>query len=139
MKTKQKNKDVFSLGEYLKELREKKGVSLRDVESATNIPNVYLSQIETGERKKLPPPERLKKLASYYNVSVQQFLEKAGYIEPDGIENTPEQKIEKAFLYVVNDPAFNFGTRMNKKYDLDAKRFIVEMYEKLSKKKILNL
>lgn len=135
MKTKQKNKEVFSLGEYLKELREKKGVSLRDVESATNIPNVYLSQIETGERKKLPPPERLKKLANYYNVSVHQLLQKAGYIEPDGIEETLEQKIEKAFLHVVNDPEFKFGTRLNKKYDLDTKRFIVEMYEKLRKNK----
>jgi transcriptional regulator with XRE-family HTH domain len=127
----------FVLGEFLKQLREKKGASLRDVERDTGLPNVYLSQLETGERKKLPPPDRLKKLASYYNVTIQELLQKAGYYENNEIEQTYEQKIDSLFLHVTNDINFKFGTRLKGNYDLDAKKFIIELYEKATQKELL--
>lgn len=133
-----KTKQTFPLGDFLKELRERKGVSLKKVEDDTGISNAYLSQLETGARKRLPNPDRLKALADYYNVSLQQLLEKAGYFGKGDIEETQEQKIEKAFLHVISDPAFKYGTRLKGKYDLDGKRFIVEMYETLTKKKLLD-
>ncbi|MFZ5801646.1 MAG: helix-turn-helix domain-containing protein [Candidatus Omnitrophota bacterium] len=132
-----KKANTFTLGKFLTELRERKGVSLKDVETDTGIPNAYLSQLETGIRKKLPDPDRLRRLADYYNVTVQQLLEKAGYFQAGEVEETKEQKIEKAFLHVVSDPAFQYGTRLKGKYDLDAKRFIIEMYEKLTNKNLL--
>jgi len=135
---KKKTKQTFPLGDFLKELRERKGVSLKKVEDETGISNAYLSQLETGVRQRLPNPDRLKALADYYNVSLQQLLEKAGYFGEGNIEETQEQKIEKAFLHVISDPAFKYGTRLKGKYDLDGKRFIVEMYETLTKKKILD-
>ncbi|OQA47091.1 MAG: anaerobic benzoate catabolism transcriptional regulator [Firmicutes bacterium ADurb.Bin300] len=135
---KKKTKQTFPLGDFLKELRERKGVSLKKVEDETGISNAYLSQLETGVRQRLPNPDRLKALADYYNVSLQQLLEKAGYFGEGDIEETQEQKIEKAFLHVISDPAFKYGTRLKGKYDLDGKRFIVEMYETLTKKKILD-
>jgi transcriptional regulator with XRE-family HTH domain len=135
---KKKTKQTFPLGDFLKELRERKGVSLKKVEDETGISNAYLSQLETGVRQRLPTPDRLKALADYYNVSLQQLLEKAGYFGEGDIEETQEQKIEKAFLHVISDPAFKYGTRLKGKYDLDGKRFIVEMYETLTKKKILD-
>jgi len=135
---KKKIKQTFPLGDFLKELRERKGVSLKKVEDDTGISNAYLSQLETGVRKKLPNADRLKALADYYNVSIQQLLEKAGYYENGDIEETQEQKIEKAFLHVISDPAFKYGTRLKGKYDLDGKRFIIEMYEKLTKKELLD-
>ena len=131
--------NTFLLGKFLTELRERKGASLKDVENDTGIPNAYLSQLETGERRKLPDPDRLSKLADYYNVTVQQLLEKAGYLQSSSssIEETMEQKIEKAFLHAVNDPVFKHGTRLKGKYDLDTKRFVIEMYEKSTGKKLL--
>jgi len=135
---KKKTKQSFPLGDFLKKLRERKGVSLKKVEDDTGISNAYISQLETGVRKKLPNADRLKALADYYNVSIQQLLEKAGYYENGAIEETQEQKIEKAFLHVISDPTFKYGTRLKGKYDLDGKRFIVEMYEKLTKKKLLD-
>ena len=135
---KKKTKQTFPLGDFLKELRERKGVSLKKVEDETGISNAYLSQLETGVRQRLPNPDRLKALADYNNVSLQQLLEKAGYFGEGDIEETQEQKIEKAFLHVISDPAFKYGTRLKGKYDLDGKRFIVEMYETLTKKKILD-
>lgn len=137
MCTKMKTNLAFPLGEFLKWLRQRKGVSLKKVEDDTGISNAYLSQLETGTRKRLPSPDRLKALADYYNVSLQQLLEKAGYFGEADIVETKEQKIEKAFLHVINDPDFKYGTRLKGKYDLDAKLFIVEMYEKLTNKKLL--
>ncbi|VEN74742.1 Anaerobic benzoate catabolism transcriptional regulator [Candidatus Desulfarcum epimagneticum] len=134
---KKKKKGEFPLGAFLKSLRKKKGVSLREVEKATGIPNAYLSQLENGERRKIPEPERLKKMADYYVVSMGELLQKAGYFGSNEIEETYEQKIDKAFLHVVNDPTFNYGTRLKGKPDLETKRFIIEMYEKFTNKKIL--
>jgi len=133
---KDKSKEEFPFGDFLKELRDRKGVSLKKVEKATGISNAYLSLLETGDRRRLPKPDRLKALADYYNVSIQELLEKAGYYEEGDIQETKEQQIEKAFLHVLSDPAFKYGTRLKGKYDLDSKRFIVEMYEKLTGKNL---
>jgi len=136
--TKATGTKTFSLGNFLSELRKRKGVSLKEVENDTGIPNAYLSQLETGSRKKLPNPERLRILADYFNVSVPQLLEKAGYIQSGEMEETMEGNIDKAFTHVVNDPTFRHGSRLKGKYDLDAKRFIIEMYEQLTNKTLLD-
>lgn len=133
-----KMREPFPFGDFLKKLRARKGVSLKKVEEATGISNAYLSLLETGERRRLPTPDRLIALADYYNVSIKELLEKAGYYEGRDIQETKEQQIEKAFLHVINDPAFKYGTRLKGKYDLDSKRFIVEMYEKLTKKNLVD-
>ena len=135
---KNKLKEPFPFGDFLKKLRARKGVSLKKVEEATGISNAYLSQLETGERRRFPKPDRLIALADYYNVSIKELLEKAGYYEEWDIQETKEQQIEKAFLHVLSDPAFKYGTRLKGKYDLDSKLFIIEMYEKLTKKKLVD-
>jgi transcriptional regulator with XRE-family HTH domain len=133
-----KANSVYPFGKFLKWLREQKGVSLVDVEKATGLSNAYLSQLETGARRRLPPPDRLRKLADYYNVNIKQLLEKAGYYEAKDIEETFEQKLEKAFLHAINDPRFTSGSRI-KPSDLstDAKRFIVEIYGHYIKRDLL--
>lgn len=124
-----KAKQDYPFGQYLKSLREQKSVSLIDVEKATGISNAYLSQLETGTRRRLPTPERLHLLSDYYNVSVRELLEKAGYYEAKEIKETYEQQINKAFLHVINDPQFHTGQRINpREISLDVKRFVLEMY-----------
>lgn len=126
----------YPFGEFLKWAREEKGVSLKDAEKATGIPNAYLSQLETGARKKLPPPDRLRIIADYYNVSMQQLLEKAGYYEKDDVPETYEQQIERLFLHAINDPEFRTGSKINpKELSIEAKRFIIEIYTKLIMKR----
>lgn len=125
-----KDKHTFKLGTFLKDLREKRGLSLKDVEKETGIPNAYLSQLETGARKKLPDPERLRLIADCYNVSVMELLAKAGYYEVEEIDETYAQKINKAFLHVINDPQLHTGHRIDPdKISMDVKRFVLEMYE----------
>ena len=126
-----KTEDKFPFGEFLKWIREQKGVSLKDAEKATGIPNAYLSQLETGARRKLPPPDRLRIIANYYNVNMHQLLEKAGYYEGNEVPETYEQQIEKFFLHIINDPEFRTGSQINPKdLTIEAKRFIIEIYTK---------
>ena len=126
---KAKTKPKYPLGQYLKTLRKQKDVSLMKVEKSTGVSNAYISQLETGARRRLPTPERLRALGDYYNVSVKELLERAGYYEAKDIEETYEQKIEKAFLHAVSDPKFNCGSKINpKELSTDAKRFVIELY-----------
>ena len=104
----------------------------------TGISDPYLSNIETGSRK--PGPRVLKKLASLYGVSAHELLSRAGHLEDpygSGGEDEMEVERERAFQYVLADRRFRFGTRPAGPLTVDAKRFIVEMYEKLTGKNLL--
>lgn len=121
------------LGRYLRELREAKDMSLRDVERATNevVSNAYLSQLEQGKRLE-PGPKYLAALARVYEVPVQLLFEKAGYADAP-----PPSEIEVAFQQVLADRKFQFGTRLPGDLDESSKRVIIELYEKVTKKKLL--
>lgn len=64
--------------EYLKALREAKGLSLREVERLTEVSNAYLSQLESGKIKQ-PSPNTLYKLADCYGIGYDTLMEKVGY------------------------------------------------------------
>ena len=71
------------LGALLADLRTAKGLSLREVEEATDkaVSNAYLSQLENGKIKK-PSPNVLHSLAQVYVVPYEALMEKAGYLLP---------------------------------------------------------
>ena len=69
----------IELGKYLKEIRERKDVSLREVEKLTKIGYSHLSMIENGKRN--VTPALLKNLAKIYNVEYIDLYEKAGFID----------------------------------------------------------
>ena len=124
------------LGPLLKRLRG--DASLRDVRGMTGISNSYLSQIERGDRR--PGPSVLKRLASLYGVDVQDLLKRAGYLDdPEDVipRDDEPQEVERAYQYVLADPKFRVGTRPSGPLSLEAKRFIVEMYERFTGKRLL--
>jgi transcriptional regulator with XRE-family HTH domain len=71
------------LGALLADLRTAKGLSLREVEEATDnaVSNAYLSQLENGKIQK-PSPNVLHSLAEVYVVPYETLMEKAGYLLP---------------------------------------------------------
>ena len=81
--------------------------------------------------------DNLQALAEYFGVTLKELLEKAGYVEPSPTEETEVQRVEKAFPHVLNDPDFKYGTRIKGNCDIDTKRFIIEMYEKTTGRKLL--
>jgi transcriptional regulator with XRE-family HTH domain len=74
---------TVSLGTYLRDIRKALGLSLRDVESATDksVSNGYLSQIESGDVER-PSPNVLFHLASVYGVDYGDLLGRAGHRVP---------------------------------------------------------
>ncbi|MBL7119110.1 MAG: helix-turn-helix transcriptional regulator [Dehalococcoidia bacterium] len=124
------------LGDYLRDLRNKRRLSLREVGEKVGVSGSYLSQIETSERH--PSAEILRKLAPAYGVPVRDLLEVAGFLdEPEAVMSDAEH-LEWAFQCVLSDPEYKFGNRL-RGADLapDAKRFIIEVYEKATGRKLL--
>jgi transcriptional regulator with XRE-family HTH domain len=120
------------LATYLRDLRGER-YSLRDIERLTEgvVSNVYLSQLETGKRME-PNPRILVALAKAYEVPVDTLFEKAGYVDAP-----PASEVDVAFQQVLADPHFKFGTRVRGQLDESAKRVIIELYEKATRKKLL--
>src|SRR5437870_9363387 len=90
-----------TLGSYLADLRVAKGLTLRDVEEATNrdVSNAYLSQLEHGRITK-PSPNILHSLATVYGAAYETLMEKAGYIVAGG-ERKPGQKHARAATFAI--------------------------------------
>jgi transcriptional regulator with XRE-family HTH domain len=79
--------DNKEFGIYLKKLRNDLGLRIRDVEKLADVSNAHLSMVEQGKRG-IPKPEFLKKISGVYNVSIEELMEKAGYIEHPATINT---------------------------------------------------
>jgi transcriptional regulator with XRE-family HTH domain len=75
---------------FLRTARERKGLTLRAVEQATEVSNAYLSQLENGKIKQ-PSPIVLHKLSQLYGVSYADAMRFAGYPVPG--EN---ERVERA-------------------------------------------
>ena len=121
------------IGEFLRQLRLTAGEAAR----RSGVSNPYLSQVERGIRR--PGPNILKLLAPVYGASMRDLMERAGFLEevsaPAQLGETNE--VERAYQFVLSDPRFRFGTRPQGQLTPQAKRFIVEMYEKLTGKRLL--
>lgn len=68
-----------TFGEYLKQLRKKKGLTIKKLAELAGLSPSYLSRIERGERN-IPNARFLKKLASPLNLTPQQMMIAAGYL-----------------------------------------------------------
>ena len=121
------------IGALLKRLRGR--VSLREVTRRTGVSASYLSQIERGVSQ--PGANVVRKLAELYNVDAQELLKRAGHGPQPGPYSDEAMDVERAYRFVLDDPAFRVGTRPDGPMTLSAKRFIVEMYEKFTGKRLL--
>jgi transcriptional regulator with XRE-family HTH domain len=74
-------KPGMTLGQHLASIRTGRGLTLRQVEEATNkeVSNAYLSQIE-NDKIKQPSPNILNALAELYGVDYIDLMERAGYL-----------------------------------------------------------
>ncbi len=123
-------------GEYLRGLRAEQRLSLREVEEKAGVSISYVNQIEQGKRRP-PGVGILRKLAPVYSVPIRNLLRMAGYLEEGTTELSEEEEVEMAFQYVMNDPRYKSGTRIKGGLTTEIKRFIVEMYEEATDKKLL--
>ena len=127
---------VENFGEYLRTLRLEKRYSLREVEELSGVSNSYLGLIERGQRP-IPGADILKKLAPVFDVPVRDLLAAAGYLNEEDSSLSEDDEVDMAFRFVMNDPRYKSGTRIKGGLNTEVKRFIVEMYEKATGKKLL--
>ena len=127
---------VENFGEYLRTLRLEQKLSLREAEKLSGVSNSYLGLIERGQRP-IPGADILKKLAPVYNVPARDLMRSAGYLKDEDVSLSEEDEVDMAFKFVMNDPRYKSGTRIKGGLTVEVKRFIVEMYEKATGKKLL--
>lgn len=71
--------DEREFSQLLRQLREKRGLSLRQIEAGTGVSNAYLSQIESGKVGP-PSPKIIEKLASALGYSYVDLMRAAGHL-----------------------------------------------------------
>jgi transcriptional regulator with XRE-family HTH domain len=93
------------LGAYLRKARQDLGMTLREVEEATNkeVSNAYLSQLEGGKISK-PSPHILYTLSNVLNADYQQLMQRAGYILPGRESSRPSTgKQARAATFLIDN------------------------------------
>ena len=121
---------------YLKSIRRERGMTLRQVEEKTGVSNAYISLLENGLRQS-PNPDILRKLAEVYSVPPVELMRRAEYITDQDEGLSEESKLEQAFRHVLSDANFQYGTRITGPVSKEIMRFIVELYQSQSGKKLL--
>jgi HTH-type transcriptional regulator, competence development regulator len=97
----ERNAPTGGLGAFLSDLRMAKGMSLRQVEEATDwaVSNAYLSQMERGKIRQ-PSPNVLHSLAKVYAVAYETLMERAGYPLPSHAD--PARRPRRT-LFAIDD------------------------------------
>jgi transcriptional regulator with XRE-family HTH domain len=93
----------LTLGKHLARLREAEGLSLRQVEEASDkeVSNAYLSQLENDKITK-PSPNILHVLSRIYKTSYEDLMERAGYL-PSVSEDATERRHARAATFAVKN------------------------------------
>jgi transcriptional regulator with XRE-family HTH domain len=92
-----------ALGTYLRKLRQDVGMTLREVEEATNkeVSNGYLSQLEGGKITK-PSPHILHTLSSVLNTDYESLMQRAGYL-PKATQRAQGSKHGRAATFSIDN------------------------------------
>lgn len=77
---------MCKIGDFLKQQRQKLGLSMSEVHGQTGITYSKLSRIERGEGRSLDPLE-LKKLADLYHVNLVTLYLMAGYLSENDLRD----------------------------------------------------
>ena len=72
-----------TLGEYIRSLRTKRDIGVRELGRAVDVSGVHISSIEKD--KNTPSPELLRKIALVLKVDVDKLLSRANQVDPEVI------------------------------------------------------
>lgn len=72
-----------TLGEYIRSLRNKRDIGVRELGRAVDVSGVHISSIEKD--KNTPSPELLRKIAMVLEVDIDKLLAKANQVDPEVI------------------------------------------------------
>jgi transcriptional regulator with XRE-family HTH domain len=72
-------------GQYLKIIREKRGLGVKAVYSKTGVGDSTIRRIEEGKTK-FPPAAQLKTLANFYGINLIELYKAYGYLDDIDID-----------------------------------------------------
>ena len=124
-----------AIGELLRDLRADR--TLRDVEQDTGISNTYLSNLEQGLRR--PGIKTLSTLSEYYEVPLNELLKVADMPHQEDSEGREISALDirRSFNFLASDPDLYRYETPSELLSLDAQRYIVQLYEHFTGKKLL--
>lgn len=96
---------MSQINEFLKELRERRHMTLRMASEKSGLSHSYISSLENGKHPQTkapinPSPESLKKLSEAYNYPYEELMRIAGYIQDNKKESAPAPQ-ENKLLKIV--------------------------------------
>lgn len=95
---------VTALGQFLRELRARRGQSMRGLSRATGVSQPYISMIEKGQVKGAPSLRILSSLAAHFGVSTESFLVVAG-LSGAAESSTPRASLGGTFRELILHPS----------------------------------
>lgn len=122
-------------GRFLKKIRKDMGLKLKELAELSNISQGYLSQIESGMRGKKPSPEILKKLAPALNITYEELLVEAGYVE-EAINLLSGNDFKTNYLPFTAHAYINILLKPNSKVEFFD--FLIPDIEKIKRSIIVN-
>lgn len=84
-------KSYREFGEYLKYLRELRGISITQLAKLSGVSPSYISRIESGGRRP-PKPDIIQKMVPHLGIGYNEMMIKAGYLSV----NNEDLRIEDA-------------------------------------------
>jgi len=93
-----------TLGEYIRSLRTKRGIGVRELGRAVDVSGVHISSIEKD--KNTPSPELLRKIAVVLSVDVDKLLSMANQVDPEVINVIKDSPFSSSKLLKVRKRAF---------------------------------
>jgi transcriptional regulator with XRE-family HTH domain len=81
-------KEATELGTYIRDARERSGMTLRSLEKQCGVTYATLSKIETGDIK-VPTAESLQRIARSLELAYEDLAMLAGYTLPQGLPDLP--------------------------------------------------
>jgi len=124
---------LSQINDFLKELRERRGLTLRLASEKSGLSHSYISSLENGKHPQTkapinPSPESLKKLSEAYNYPYEELMRVAGYIEENKKESdyTPSESL---YDFVIRETEKKYGvTLRDDPFVLETMRQIIDNY-----------
>ena len=113
-----------AMGQHIRDLREQKDISLRELAKRLDVSAAFMSDVELGRR--FPSREILTKIAKALGVTAEEL---------EAFDTRPP--IEDLKRYAASDPAYGFAFRriVDKASTQDLMKFVKQLEQKKKKQK----
>lgn len=126
---------AVEFGEYLRKLRKKRKLTIRQLDTYSGVSNSYISQMERGERG-VPSPEILQKLAKPLGVDYEELMKVAGYLNEKNKKESEDSLPESIYEHIIREAEQKYEVNLHDDpFVLETLKSIIDSYAKTKTKK----